>query len=153
MKKILSLVFAIFLTLSLVTAVGPAPLVDIQTGSSDSECSQIGLVGRAKYQCDNETPPEGDTTGLTVTWHSTDGGCTGANWTADPAVAAVLTKDGVQYYQWDGGTEGSVYNAGQQSISHMTFCGRPSENVPEFTSLGALAALGLAGLFVYKKRN
>jgi len=48
-------------------------------------------------------------------------------------------------------TEGSEYNHGQAGTIPLTCT--PAEDVPEFGVLAAIGVLGLAGLFIYRKRE
>ncbi|MEA1924549.1 MAG: hypothetical protein U9M95_01640 [Candidatus Altiarchaeota archaeon] len=105
-------------------------------GSIDEECRNAGFsYGIAKYQCANTAPDEGDGSTLTVTWNQ----CISVDWTANPAVAGVLSKEGNPTYVWGGGTSGTITKNGEQDISHITFCGEYSE-APEYSSLAILLA-------------
>jgi hypothetical protein len=77
-----------------------------------------------------------------------------AAWTADPSVAAVYETSGGRLFAHEGGTEGKFHKSTRFGINVITFCGNEEENeVPEFGTFAALGVLGLAGLFIYKKRN
>ena len=96
-------------------------------GNIDQECQSEGFdYGIAKYQCGSTSPDEGDGSSLTVSW--TD--CESVDWTADPEVAGVLSKEGTSTYVHSGGSAGTIAKACQQDLSHITFCGIESEQEP-----------------------
>ncbi|UCD04148.1 MAG: hypothetical protein JSW73_00675 [Candidatus Woesearchaeota archaeon] len=72
----------------------------------------------AKYNCGFTTPEEGYGDFITVSWNN----CTSVNWTADPAVGFVVSKEAPNFYPHPGGTSGTIVKSGQQEISHITFC-------------------------------
>jgi len=137
MKKTIPLLLIITLT-TLASANG--------VGSIDTECQRYGFsYGIAKYQCGNTTPDEGDGSTLTVTWNQ----CLSVDWTANPQVAGVLSKEATNTYIWSGGTSGTITKNGQHDISHITFCGRQTE-APEYSSPAILlAALLSTPAFAY----
>ncbi len=122
-------------------------------GSIDKECIRYGFsYGIAKYQCGLTDPDEGNGSTLTVLWTN----CISVDWTADPEVAGVLSKEGTSTYKHLGGASGTVVNSSKHAISHITFCGK-IPTVPEFgTPAIALAILLTTPAFAYlmvKKRE
>ena len=86
---------------------------------AEKECQDLGFdTGIAKWNWDGcKYVPEGGANGTSVT-----GDEYAANWTADPAVSAVLRKSATDYDIFHGGFDGTI-NADQHAISHLTFCG------------------------------
>ncbi len=119
-------------------------------GSMDAECQEHGFdFGVAKWEYEDgefkkESERSGYTTGVT-------GDDSTADWRSDPAVAGVLSKEALCYQYLPGGTSGTVTKI-EYGISHITLCGEREGEVPEFGTVGVLAVLGLAGIFIYKRK-
>lgn len=153
MKKLFILPVLVVLTMLLITVVN-AQVAGV--GSPDTECQNNGFdYGIAKYQCNSYEPEEGsafDSYDLTVEWFGGED-CSSADWTADPAVDGVLSKEGTSTYVHLGGTSGTITQTGQNSISHVTFCGKVPQ-VPEFgTMVGILTVLSAVGVFFIIRRK
>lgn len=92
----------------------------VASGSGiDQECRDYGFdKGIAKWEWNgNEYVPDGNLNGTSVS-----GDDVWAVWEANPAVAGVIRKASTDYDVFPGGTNG-IIEAGQNSISHLTFCG------------------------------
>jgi hypothetical protein len=91
-------------------------------GSPDKECQDHGFdFGIKKYECGNTTPENGSHAGdydISVIWNN----CVSVNWTSNPGVGGVLSKEGCTTYNYSGGSSGIVTKI-CQDISHITFCG------------------------------
>ena len=99
-------------------------------GSPDTECQNNGFdFGIAKYQCSSETAEPGsayDNYTITVNWTGSGDDCSSVDWTSDPAVDGVLSKEGGDTFVKPGGTSGTI-NQGTHGISHITFCGNETQ--------------------------
>ena len=151
-KSIVLMIILSIISLTSVYAVSKA------VGSIDNECQANGFdFGVAKYECPDTDPSEENVAGTSIEWvvvidENQNPECVSVDWEADPAVAGVLTKEGTTTFTSAGGTSGTVEMMGQNSISHITFCGESNE-IPEFTTIGAGLALAGAGLYMYRKRR
>jgi hypothetical protein len=154
MKIMKKLFTALFITLMLATIVIAQ---ELSVGSVDSECIANGFdYGIAKYQCSETAAEEGshyDDYTIGVTWTQDNSDCTSVDWTASPAVDGVLSKEGTNTTVTSGGTSGTIDQIGDNSISHITFCGDEEFEIPEFTTIGAGLALLGAGVYIWKKRK
>jgi hypothetical protein len=156
MNKIFILFFIAVLSVSLVFAQpngrpnGP-PVVP--PGSIDTECRNHGFdFGIVKFEW-NEESYEPEDPAISPWVVNVWGNAETAYWTATPAVAGVISKEALNSYVHSGGVEGEISKSGQFDISHLTFCGNePEDEIPEFSVIGALAVIGLAGLFIARKR-
>lgn len=105
-------------------------------GSPDTECQANGFdFGIAKYGTESTSPDTDGASGASdyttgVTWN----GELSVDWTANPSVAGVVSKEGTATYVHPGGVSGSVAKSGQNGISHITFCG----NEPETDETGSI---------------
>lgn len=153
MKKLPLFMMLGLLLISMVAAPIPQKtLIDISTGNANTECTQAGFdFGIAKWEYQNnayvlvDTEHAGYTTSVTGT-------ATQANWTSTPGADGVLSKEGNEHFLLAGGTSGTIYK-GDHGISHVTLCGNNATDVPEFGVFAALGVLGLAGLFIFKRRT
>jgi len=77
-----------------------------------------------KFECEKTTPESNDPDyEINPTWTN----CTSVDWTSDPAVAGVLSKEDAQpLVVHTGGTSGIFDKSGKWDISHITFCGNDS---------------------------
>ena len=160
MRKMIVLVLVAIMALNMVYAQAPDCLAlgydaqkDEGVGDIDNECQEHGFdFGIAKWNYDGgfilaEEHEDYDTL---VTGDSSS-----AHWESVPAADGILSKEGVCYEYYDGGSSGDV-NQMEYGISHITFCGNEDGDtpVPEFTAIGAgLALLGAGAYFVSRKRN
>ena len=85
----------------------------------NDQCQQAGFdFGVVKWEWENDHyVPEGAAQGTAVT-----GDERVADWTAQPAVAGVISKAGTDSTVFSGGTSGTIM-ADKYDISHLTFCG------------------------------
>ncbi|MEX1027937.1 MAG: helix-hairpin-helix domain-containing protein [Candidatus Paceibacterota bacterium] len=105
-------------------------------GDPDQECQANGFdYGISKWEWDDNEEAyveenDGDfpLAGYTIT---VEGDTDEADWTADPAVAGVVSKEALGSFVHSGGTEGTVTKDGQHDISHITFCGNDEPLVEE----------------------
>lgn len=125
-------------------------VVGVSAVSIHEECQDSGFdYGIAKYQCGSTTPSEGDGSTTTLSWNN----CVSVDWTADPAVDGIISKEGTIRFVYPGGTSGTITKVDQHDISHITFCGNTNGEIPEFTAVTAgIALLGALGVFLLKKR-
>ena len=123
-----------------------------RVGSIDDECARQGFeFGIVKFEYDEELGFVAEDPAIYPWVIEVEGDDYEARWTSQPEVYAILSKEGQSTYTWDGGLNGTIHPSGQQSISHLTFCG-DSEPVPEFGVIASIAlALGLLGMVVYKR--
>ena len=142
-------IFSVILMTLLLTSIAAAGV-----GNPDVECQAHGFdYGIAKYGFDGSyTLDEGIFHGYSIAI-SKESNAEQVIWKASPAVAGVLLKTSSDHYVVAaGGTTGTAVMDIEKDISHVTFCG-DDEEVPEFGVFAALGVLGLAGLFVYRKRH
>jgi hypothetical protein len=141
----------LLIAIMMVTAVGAQSQ---GVGSIDNECQENGFdFGIVKFEwIEGSFVPEDPEV---LPWSiNVTGNAQTADWVADPAVAGVISKEATNSYVHAGGTSGTISKTGQFDISHLTFCANePDNEIPEFSVIGALAVLGLAGLYITRKRN
>jgi cysteine-rich repeat protein len=91
-------------------------------GSPDKECKCSGFdFGIVKYECEGgiEKGPEASNYDISLSWNK----CNSADWTADPGVDGILSKEATIIYTHDGGASGTIDKTTKHDISHITFCG------------------------------
>src|SRR3989344_287971 len=102
------------------------------TGSIDNECQAYGFdFGIAKWEWDDEKGEYVLEDGYNEDYEtSVTGDASEADWTSDPVADGVLSKEGQDYQNLPGGTDGTVVKGGHD-ISHITLCGNEGEPEPE----------------------
>lgn len=154
-----TIMLAMLVSVLVIASIGSviAPPNGNGVGSPDTECQNHGFdFGIAKYQCNSIVPEEGsafDSYNITVEWFGELEDCSSVDWTADPAVDGILSKEGQDYVVYYDGTSGTI-EKGDHGISHVTFCGDLPPVVPEFgATVGILTALGAVGTFFLVRRK
>lgn len=153
MKKIFILLAITLFTASFVMAVTPIQVPDNPT------CADLGYNEKTEFKIDPPIPGDYDIDGVSVfTWVSSD--LIYFNWSSTTDIDVVVCKgsNSANIYEYDPASYGDDGlhcpinpSGGPAEVSHITLCFE--EVIPEFTTIGALLALGGAGLFALKKRR
>jgi LPXTG-motif cell wall-anchored protein len=123
-------------------------------------CSDVGYYD-LEHKIDPPTPGSYPIGSGMFSWTTSDG--VYFDWTSNIAIDAVICKGGplgAYVYDYNPASKGdnglycpNTPTGNPAGISHITVCFDDSNEVPEFTAIGASLALLGAGIFIWKKRK